>query len=191
MFWPQTANTLRQDWQTTIDASLEAGQIPVLDLGSSQQMLQGLPVLAALRTFATQRVDVAAPTLLLGGDAALWLAILMDVRSPGEMRRAPEPTIAFAGPDVATYLASLTTLTPERPPEAALLPQATPPMMRPLFLPTAAAQRVLPWETLPFAVTTEAQAIAASQSTPANRDAWLSWLAIGLVVLLLLAALIA
>lgn len=190
MFWRQSANTLHQDWRTTIDASLEAGQIPGLDLGSSQQMLQGLPVLAALRTFATQRVDVTAPTLLLGGDAALWLAFLMYVRSPSEMHRSPEPTIVFAGPDVATYLASLTTLTSERTPEAALLPQATPPWVRPLFLPAAAAQMVLPWETLPFAVTAEAQTAAAPQTSAANRDEWLSWFAIGLVVLLLLAALI-
>ncbi|MFN8488544.1 MAG: hypothetical protein U0350_13170 [Caldilineaceae bacterium] len=189
MFWRQTANTLRQDWQTTIDASLEAGQSPVLDLGSSQQMLQGLPVLAALRSFAVQRVDVATPTLLIGGDAAVWLALLLQVRSPSEMRRSPEPALVFAGPDVATYLASLTTLTPERPPEAVLLPRATPPAVRPLLLPPAAAQLVLPWETLPFAVTAEAQATAAPPTVAANRDKWLGWCAIGLVVLLLLAAL--
>lgn len=192
MFWRYLAFPIQRDWQTELDTSLEAGQTPLLDLGSSQQMLRGLPVLAALRTFVTQRRDVTAPILLIGGNAALWLALLFQVRSPAETRRSPEPTIVFAGADLPTYMASLTTLTPERSPETALMPHATPPMLRPLFVPFTPAQMASPWESLALGLAEEAQATnaVALRSGAMQNDEWLSWLAIGLVVILLLLALV-
>src|SRR6476619_3449187 len=77
IFKPRTS-ALQRDWRTEIDTSLEAGQTPLLDLGSSQQMLRGLPILMALRTFAARRVDVAAPNLLIGGNPVMWLVCLMQ-----------------------------------------------------------------------------------------------------------------
>lgn len=198
LFWNQAPVAIDVAWQSEIEASLEAGWRPLLDLGSSQLSLEDVTMLAALRTFIDQRVDVAAPVMLAGGHSVLWLAVLMHPPSTTAQRQALAPTLVFAGADRATYLATLTTLLPERFAETERLAQSAPANMTALFTPYTQARTALPWDLLPFAVTEEALAdprSSAEHQTVDSPDAtrlepWISWAAIGLTLLLVLFALI-
>ncbi len=197
LFWNQAPVAIYTEWQSEIEASIEAGRMPLLDLGSSNLSLDDLAMLAALRTFVDQRVDVTAPVMIAGGSSILWLAALMQQQPTTALRRPLAPILVFAGADRATYLATLTTLLPEQFAETGRLAQAAPANMAVLFTPYAQARTSLPWDLLPFAVTEEA--LAGSRSSDRQLagsidasplELWVSWAAIGLALLLVLFALI-
>ncbi|CAN5784338.1 hypothetical protein BH10CHL1_BH10CHL1_22810 [soil metagenome] len=197
LFWNQAPIDISTEWQSEIEASLEAGGMPLLDLGSSTLSLDDLAMLAALRTFMDQRIDVTAPVMIAGGSSGSWLAALMQ-RSPNWGQRRPlSPTLVFAGADRATYLATLTTMLPERPAEINHRAHIAPANMAPLFTPYTQARMALPWDLLPFVVTEEALAGPRASDRPLADpidahpiDLWVSGAAIGLVLLLILFALI-
>ena len=201
-FWKQGPVAIDIEWQSELEASLEAGRMPLLDLGSSHLIIDDLSMLTALRTFAAHRADVLAPVMIAGGTSSLWLAALIEMQPATGPRRPLAPTGIFAGADQASYLATLTTLTPARRLEAGRMSQAIPANMLPLFTPYTQARPTLPWDALPFAVTEEAltstrssgsqlTAVPATVRTEATTlDAWVSWVAIGLTLLLVLLALI-
>ncbi|MCX6044276.1 MAG: hypothetical protein NT075_04135 [Chloroflexi bacterium] len=197
LFWNQAPVAIDVAWQSEIEASLEAGWRPLLDLGSSQLSLEDVTMLTALRTFVDQRVDVSAPVMLAGGHSVLWLAVLMHQPSTA-LHQSLAPTLVFAGADRATYLATLTTLLPGQFAETERLAQSAPANMAALFTPYTQARTALPWDLLPFAVTEEALAgprSSAEHQTVDSPDAtrlepWISWAAIGLTLLLVLFALI-
>jgi hypothetical protein len=197
LFWNQAPVAINTAWQSEIEASLEAGRRPLLDLGSSQLSLDDVTMLAALRTFVDHRVDVSAPVMLAGGNSVLWLAVVMHQPATTVLRQPLAPTLVFAGADRATYLATLTTLLPERFAATERLAQSAPANMASLFTPYTQARTTLPWDLLPFAVTEEALAGPRSSehqtvnSLDATRlELWISWAAIGLTMLLVLFALI-
>ena len=182
---------LQGEWQTEIDRSLEAGHTPILDLGENSQPLGTLPVLAALRAFVAHRADVTAPILLAGGDPGLWLALFMQARSPELLRRSPDPTVVFAGADLVTYLASQTTIQPERLWEAAQTPNATPAAMAPLFALALPASAPMAWESLPFRLTAGASAQrSANRALVTTTETWTGWLAIAIALGLIFSALL-
>ncbi len=201
-FWNQAPVAIDIEWQSELEASLEAGRMPLLDLGSSHLLLDDLAMLAALRTFVAHRVDVMAPVMVAGGTSSLWLAVLMQMQPNTTLRQPLAPTVVFAGADRASYLATLTTLAPERPSEAERMPASAPANMLPLFTPYTQARPTLPWDALPFAVTEEALTsshVPGAQLTASGEtintgatslDTWVSWAMIGLTLLLVLLALI-
>jgi hypothetical protein len=192
LFWNQVPVTIYTEWQSEIEANLEAGRTPLLDLGGSNLILDDLCMLAALRTFVARRVDVTAPVMIAGGNSAFWLAVLMQMQPISALRRPLAPTIVFAGADRASYLATLTMFVPDRSSESGHMPQSAPANMAPLFTPYTQTRASLPWDLLPFAVTEEALAFTRSPGSQrtASIDTWVGWAAIGLTLLLILLALI-
>ncbi len=74
-------------WQTQTERATEAGALaddasaPQLHLGPLEDALAGLPGQRALHAFANQRRDLAAPTVLAGGDSGSWLLALAQQHS--------------------------------------------------------------------------------------------------------------
>ena len=74
-------------WQTQTERATEAGALaddasaPQLHLGPLEDALAGLPGQRALHAFAKQRRDLAAPTVLAGGDSGSWLLALAQQHS--------------------------------------------------------------------------------------------------------------
>ncbi len=191
-FWNQAAVTISTEWQNAIEAELEAGRTPVLDIGASNLILDDLGMLTALRILVARRVDVTAPVIIAGGNSALWLAGLMQRPPNTALHRPLAPTIVFAGADRASYLATLTLFMPDRSAESGPRSQSAPASMAPLFTPYTQARAALPWDSLPFAVTEDALAAtrAPGSQRTAGLDLWVGWAAIGLTFLLILLALI-
>ncbi len=177
-------------WQTQAEHATEAeaqaddASAPPLHLGPVEDALVGLPGLRALHAFADHRRDLAAPTVLAGGDGGSWLLALAEQHSApplvnvdaGEASSqvdsnqtdsgAKEPLplyVLYGGVDRATYAASSDDvlgwqLAPARQPGAPLA-----------------------WSALPFVPTRLLRA----------QERWTAWGGVALAVALLLAALIA
>jgi len=184
MFWNRHPMALPAAWQADLEAGLEAGQTPLLDLGISASPLGGLPALSALHQLAADRVDVTMPLIVVGGSDAGWPAALLLVTA--RPQRSSAAAIAYAGADWSSYLASLTVLTPHAPLGSGRN-AATPASMTPLFMPSGQADASLRAEVLPFALV---EAIDSSGQLTALPDDWVTWGALGITVSLILLALL-
>jgi hypothetical protein len=103
------SRTQTDQWQEAIEAGLETGQTPWLDLGVEQEVIAGLGELTAVHQLAGERQDVTAPVLVSSGNSLLWLATLLHQRPAPVPARSPNLTVLYGGPDPATHVASLAT----------------------------------------------------------------------------------
>ena len=104
MLWNSSSQTAVDTWQAELEFALEAGDTPLLQLGGSQQALEGLTSANALDILAEQRSDLVCPVILIGGASSVWLAALFQ-SSPANTHVATG-TVLFAGVDGATRIAS-------------------------------------------------------------------------------------
>lgn len=197
MLYHQTPTQLYHKWQSEIEAGLEAGQTPVIDLGIGSLLLGSLPTLVALQYLAERRTDVTTPTLLTGAVNPLWPAVLLQARARLDGRGAPLPTVVFGGSDIVTYMASLPTLKLEQPCSPLRTAGVTPVNMTPLFVPDAQASSLAPWAVLPFALceTIEHRQRINATLTHADprlrqADDWVTWSGIVMSAALILFALL-
>ena len=197
----RTIEQIREAWRADIEAHLEAGQTPVLQMGLDRLILEGAPGLLALQTLAERRDDITAPLVLAGGTSPLWPAALMHGRPADRPPRSPDIYPVYAGADVATWLASHTLYAggtgPLRRRAFVGPPAGLPPAMAPLLAPMSEPGAAAPWETLPFYAVSLAEqdqqrrsgATLETLAAPASPD-WTAYAAVMLAVLLVLAAII-
>jgi len=196
MLYHRTPTQLYNKWQSEIEAGLEAGQTPVIDLGSGPLLFGVLPTLVALQYLAERRTDVTTPTLLVNGVNPLWTAALLQAGARPNGRGSPLPTVVFGGADMVTYMASLPTFKLEQPGNPLRAP-VTPVNMTPLFVPDVQASPLSPWAALPFAL---AGTIDNKQRNGAHLarvalpvvqiDEWTTWIGIAMSAALILLALL-
>lgn len=193
-------------WRTRAESSLEQQTTPFFDLGAGDSLAVGLIGVRALHCWEQARDDVTEPLALVGGSSALWLSTLLQRRATGN---ALPLTVAFAGADRATYMASTATwgrsggwgpridgaLSPPHLPYSHLW------ALQPVRLPGAAVA----WSTLPVLstlteprresprsnrVSTAAVERAVERAVEHTTDSWVTLGAVLTAVLLVLAALI-
>ncbi|HXF62238.1 MAG TPA: hypothetical protein VNK95_11520, partial [Caldilineaceae bacterium] len=143
MYWNRSAAEVAAAWQTEIESKLEAGATPLLTAGMSSLAYSGTMTLLALQMLARRRADLTAPVLAAGGSGALWLGLLLGPDSgPG----APEPSVVYAGPDPATYLAGIATLSTGALAVPAAVATGAPPDMALWLSPRLHPGAPAPWE---------------------------------------------
>ncbi|MEM7535918.1 MAG: hypothetical protein AAF639_27305 [Chloroflexota bacterium] len=116
MYWKKTISNVVQSWQASTEEQLEMGQRPLVELGVSHLTNDALHSLVAYQLlYANRHAGDGSSTLLLsGGHAVLWLAALFDdtpQTSPSHPL-ASQTSVIYAGADHATYMGSLSTMTP-------------------------------------------------------------------------------
>jgi len=169
VLWNRTNEKITDQWKVDSAYSLEAGEMPIFDLGTSNTSLDGLLGLAALQNMIEKRADIIQPLVSIGGHSALWLyAMLQTSRSNLQAPEAEnrtyrnrsysqvkEPIVVFSGTDPATHIALLST---QRPLEesAATVSQKKRWIglgsgMRYLFAPESEPTAITQIESLPFA----------------------------------------
>ena len=103
---------IASDWQHAIEASQESGVRPMLLVGLSDSLVDGLPALSACRRLAHTRTDLASPQVWAGGGSAWWSTALFQgvarTRTPDGKAGTPAISARFAGSDSATVIATLT-----------------------------------------------------------------------------------
>jgi len=180
-------------WQTQVEQALEAGQTPLLELGVNQQLLAGWPAQITLHRFLQTRTDILTPTVLVGGNSALWPVLLLQTVPPGEKTPvAPPLHLLYGGADQATYMASVTTVAADRLLACGLRLDATPASMTPGLAPLTNPSVPLPWSAITLALLpTPRPAAPSTETAPMTSvlDPWLAWSTLVLVVLLVLLAL--
>jgi len=149
MFWNRSTRQVIAHWQSKIEHNLETGQQPLLNLGLSNTTLDNLQAWSALQRVASTRSDMTRPTILVGGDSAIWLATFMHTR-PLAPERSPNFFVAYAGPDSATYMGNLATHHIPFPSLAQQKLAGLPPTMTHFFAPLAQPAMAPGWEMLPF-----------------------------------------
>jgi len=217
MFWNRSARQVIAHWQAKIEHNLETGQQPLLNLGLSNTTLDNLQAWSALQRLASARTDMTRPTILVGGDSAIWLATFMHTR-PQAPERSPNLFVAYTGSDRATYMASLTTQHISYVPLSQRRPAELPPAVTDFFAPLTQPAVSSTWDVLPFVAVDRifVQKTLALQSTAQQQQKrpqwfaqlpadyislgreplmapdndWLAWATIALVFVLFLAALI-
>ncbi len=73
-----TTEEILAAWQAMIEANQEAGTAPLLTLGESVTLLDGMPGLIAYHELATTRTDLTEPAVQAGGSSGIWFAMLSD-----------------------------------------------------------------------------------------------------------------
>jgi hypothetical protein len=189
MDWNRSAAEIAAAWQTELETKLEAGATPLLLAGTSALPISGASTLLAYQQFAAARTDITTPLLIAGGSSALWLGLLL---APGASRGAPLPTVVYGGPDLATYLASVTTLSSGVPATPPLVQTGTPPEMTDFLSPRLAPALSAPWEALPFVEIGESPRPALAGPAPSADPTgdWIAWGALLLALCLVLSALL-
>lgn len=170
----------KNHWTLAVEASLERGQSPLLDLGAAGDLLENLPALVTLHAYADERRDPTEPVVLVGGNPLFWLAAtLAEPAAHG----APSLQITYSGADLATHIAAVQL-------EAAAGPRYELPTGFVSLLAPGAQTGASRWEALPLAWAQAAGGpILAHAATPdilPSGDRWLTWA--GLAVTLLLVA---
>lgn len=105
MYWNRSANDIAAAWQAEIERKLETGSSALLLGGAPDTLLTSATTLLGLQSSTLQRTDIATPSLLAGGNSALWLGLLLSPQPTGSGPHAPTPTVIYGGADTATYLA--------------------------------------------------------------------------------------
>jgi len=177
-----TTEEILAAWRRTIEGDQEAGSTPLLTLGESTSLLDGLPGLVAYHELAVTRTDLTSPFAQAGGSSALWFAMLSD--------RAPRTAVPlFCGADAASVMA-METLHAGQIHSKQTLPASEVPGKLPAgFIshlePTATSGTTLYWSSLPFAVMNPAP----TQSEIVSTD-WAAIAAVFLALCLILLALV-
>jgi hypothetical protein len=162
-----------------------------------RRLLNDIPVLMALTRWQHTRDDVTQPLLITGGVDALWPLPLLyagnTAAAQGEHRAASPIQLRYGGADEATYLASLTTCTPQRLQSGILYAVDLPPAMQPLINQQSQRHVNAGWHTFPLAIfqraATGTRARSQPEPTPVMDD-WLVWTTLVVVVIMVLLALI-
>jgi hypothetical protein len=177
-----TTEEILAAWRRTIEGDQEAGSTPLLTLGESTSLLDGLPSLVAYHELALSRTDLTSPFAQAGGSSALWFAMLSD----------PAPRAAmplFSGADAASVMAQETLNADQVNSKQALPAKEVPGKLPAGFIshlePTAIPGTTLHWSSLPFAVMNPAPA----QNETASTD-WAATAAVFLALCLILLALV-
>lgn len=189
MYWNRSAAEIAADWQTEVETKLEAGSTPLLTAGTPALALSGAATLLAYQQFAAQRTDITTPLVIAGGGSALWLGLLL---AHSAERGAPLPTVVYGGPDPATYLASVATLSSGALTAAPLVRPGTSPEAADFLAPRLAPGLSAPWEALPFVEIGERPrpALAGPAARPDPTGDWIAWGALLLALCLILSALL-
>ncbi len=189
MYWNRSASQIAAAWQTEIETKLEAGATPLLLTGTPSLALTGIIALPAYQQLMAQRTDITTPLLVAGGSSALWLGLIL---APNERRSTPLPAVVYGGPDPATYLANVQTLSTGRLAPPALAHSGAPAALAPFYAPRVTPAVPAAWETLPFVEVGEGPQPALAPSTldtdPA--DDWIAWGTMLLALCLVLSALL-
>ncbi len=182
MLWNRKRNQILEDWRASLDYSLEAGGIPLFDIGLSHNTLDGLLSLAALQDFsAVPQPTLAQPLLTAGGNSPLWLLTLdqqwlemAHVEGKDNSEDVSERTYTFdttfTGVDPATHMASLTVnagagwRTLSRSPKV----RATglPAFARSLTFPQLEPAVISTWQALPLTMSLPKPSLQSMQLTP-------------------------
>lgn len=126
MLWNRTDEKIIEQWKVDSAYSVEAGEMPIFDLGISNTSLDGIFGLAALQNMIEKRADIIQPLVTIGGHSALWLFAMLQTsrhnlnasvtenntyrnRSYSQIK---EPIVVFSGTDPATHIALLSTQRP-------------------------------------------------------------------------------
>ncbi len=180
MVMNNTTREILAAWQRRIEMDQEAGSTPVITLGESTSLLDGLPSLIVYHELAATRTDLTSPFAQAGGSSALWFSMLSD-RSP----RGAAPL--FTGADAASVMA-LETLNAHLANSTQAGPVTDSPGRLPAgFIPhiepTAMPGTTLHWSSLPFSIMNPAPVQDNTSST--------DWAAIAAVFLALCVILLA
>jgi hypothetical protein len=176
-------NTTREilaAWQHRIEKDQEAGSTPVISLGESASLLEGLPGLIAYHELTATRTDLTSPFAQAGGSSALWYSMLSD-----RSLRAAVPL--FTGVDAASVMA-LETLNARlvNPTVAGMVtPDRLPAGFIPHVDPAVVPGRTLRWSSLPFSVMNPAPTQYKTSSTD-----WAAVAAVFLALCMILLALV-
>lgn len=188
MTWQPTETGLATTWQVAIETELEAGSQAVLGMETGPGILEGVVPLLALQMLAERRTDPTRPLLMAGGTGPAWLAALF---TPPHQKppASPRVNVLFAGPDVATWLASHALSAGSRPRAFQPQPTAMTTAMHDWLFPHQAALPTGRRETLPWWIVNRPTAPPPDAPDPAQD--WLAWISMVAVTLLLLLALVA
>ncbi len=194
MFWKRSTTHILAHWQSEIDNSLEIGQAPLFDLGYSNQTLENLQKLWPLQHLNTTRTDLLTPTIVLGGNNGQW--VTLSLLAMGDDRRSDVSMlpIVFAGADLATRIATLTT---HGPPPRAFWPASAsqrqtglPYQFAWLFAPKAQPDTIAPWETQPFQLLVTMQKLPPADDQLIDPHDWTAWTVFAFCIALILLALV-
>ncbi|MEM7131689.1 MAG: hypothetical protein AAF702_35575 [Chloroflexota bacterium] len=156
MMWYRSIAVIESDWHEMLDYSIEAGDSPLLDLGISDNILNGMIGLLALKHLAPSGQHPLAHCILTaGGGSVMWLWALADAQ---DMYPVDRLTSTFTGVDPATHMASLTThMGPggrsDWAPKAAMT--GLPIALRWLIFPQMEPSAISPWQALPLTISIE------------------------------------
>lgn len=96
--------TLAAYWQQSIDMGAEAGQRPLIGMGTGSLQPETVLPLLATAWMARRATHLRDPLLLVGGDGDLWWLAALQW---SQKRTAAQTTLLwYAGADLATYAAS-------------------------------------------------------------------------------------
>ena len=156
MIWHRSIAHIEHDWQDLLDYSVEAGDLPLLDLGLSDNTLDGVMGLLAIHNLTTSSFHPSLRlTFSAGGNGGLWLWMLADAH---EMKQTSQLTMAFTGVDPATHMASLTTHVGPGGRSANWTPKVVttglPTAVRWLTFPQIEPSAISPWQALPLTIST-------------------------------------
>lgn len=169
-------------WQRMIESNQEAGTTPLLTLGESTTLLDGLPGLIAYHELVTTRTDLTTPVAQAGGSSALWFTMLSD-----SAPRATAPL--FSGVDAASVLALETLhvdqMNSRQYPSPVEVPGQLPAGFIPHLEPTATAGTTFHWSSFPFALMNPAPSAGETGGVD-----WTAYAAVFLALCLILLALI-
>jgi hypothetical protein len=170
-------------WQSSLNEGVEAGIAPELAVGTTSATIPALTGVEALHRLSETRSDMTSPQVVAGGSTGVWLAAL-TLPQDEVPHHSPPVTTLFAGADTALYLATAGTqpiwVGGARKLGKRRLPEGYCELVAPGLQPGTPPS----WETFAFRVL---DATGQGQSARSS-DRWLSWLALGLVLIMIVGA---
>ena len=106
-----SSTEILNDWSAAIEASLEGGYVPAIDVGFSHQPLHGVAGYLAFQRLLPERIDVAQPRVAMGGASPLWLMAQLQ-RPVSEAGRRHPTIVVHTGLDPGDHVAGLALLAP-------------------------------------------------------------------------------
>lgn len=160
MFWNRFPKQAAMAWQATADRAVEAGQTPLLNLGASDTVVDGLPGLSVLADVRPWPLHGEPPLAVAGGNSPLWLAAFLRA---GDWRDPDSSVLSavFGGADAATQMASLNLLDGAQRFALTRAPVRIPTGFWPYMAPHSQPAATAPWDALPMAAAGAAHADAA------------------------------
>jgi len=125
VLWHRTEKAIIEQWQADSAYSIEAGEQPLFNLGSSDTTIDGLLGINALQKMIQKRDSIVQPVIAVGGECPLWLFMLLQTTRPHSNLVSDErhgygnriydtliePCLVFTSIDSTTHIAALTSQT--------------------------------------------------------------------------------